>query len=99
MRERVRWLCFEFGFKTISGWSLCAGQTALHKAAENGGEEIVTILLEHGSDIDFQDQVFDFLFLLFKFVFPLFLFPSLFLPFSFLFCCCLLSLIVFSFCF
>ena len=33
------------------------GRTALHFAAQCGFEEVVKILIEHGSNIDLQDQV------------------------------------------
>ena len=35
-------------------------KTVLHLAAEHGFEEIVKVLLEHGSDVDLQDKVFSF---------------------------------------
>ena len=36
--------------------------TALHSAAWNGFEEIVKILIEHGSDVNIQDKVLIFFF-------------------------------------
>ena len=38
------------------------GMTPLHKAADNSFEGIAKILIEHGSNVDLQDNVFDFLF-------------------------------------
>ena len=38
------------------------GKTALHYAAEKGFEEIVKFVLEHGSNVDLQDQVLIFFF-------------------------------------
>ena len=38
------------------------GRTALHLAAPKGFEQIVKILVEHGSNVDLQDQVFIFFF-------------------------------------
>ena len=32
-------------------------QTALHKAASKGFEEVVKILIEHGSNVNLQDRV------------------------------------------
>ena len=46
------------------------GKTALHYAfAERGFEQIVKILVEHGSNVQFQDQVLIFLFFDFSFYF------------------------------
>ena len=50
--------------------------TALHKGAHKGFEQIVKILLEHGSNVNLQDQVFIFFF-----------FFLLFFTFFYLFCC------------
>ena len=36
--------------------------TALHRAVSDGSEEIVKILIEHGSNVDLQDQVLIFFF-------------------------------------
>lgn len=35
------------------------GRTALHKAAENGHNDVVLALLEHGTDFDAQEDTFD----------------------------------------
>ena len=51
------------------------GWTALHLAADKGFEQIVKILVEHGSDVHLQTSVFIFFFFLF----------SLFFDFSYIF--------------
>ena len=43
--------------------------TVLHIAAERGFQEIVKILIEHGSNIDLQDKVFLFSFSFYSFFF------------------------------
>ena len=48
------------------------GKTALHIAAEKGFEQIMKILVEHGSNVNLQDAVFIFFFFL------IFIFISLF---------------------
>ena len=45
------------------------GWTALHIAAGNGFEQIVKILIEHGSNVNLQTKVFIFLFFSFFFFF------------------------------
>ena len=48
-------------------WREKVEQTALHNAASKGFEQIVKILIEHGSNVDLQNQVLIFFFLLFIF--------------------------------
>ena len=45
------------------------GLAALHKAAFNGFKEIVKILVEHGANVDLQDNVLIFFFLFVGFFF------------------------------
>ena len=54
------------------------GETALYLAADKGFEQIVKILVEHGSNLDLQINVFDFFF--FDFDYSLF--------FLIFICCC-----------
>ena len=49
------------------------GKTALHFAALNGFEQIVKILIEHGSNVHLQNIVFIFFFFYFHFYFFVFL--------------------------
>ena len=56
------------------------GLTALHSAALSGFEQIVKILVEHGSNIHIQNEVFVFFF--FDFDFYFFVFSCFFI------CCC-----------
>ena len=56
------------------------GWTALHFAACYGFEQIVKILVEHGSNVDLQEQVLIFFFFDFDFDFFVFL--------HFFICCC-----------
>ena len=69
-------LFFNNFFLLKDGWS------ALHIAAWNGFEEIVKILVEHGSNVDLQTKVFIFFFF--------FDFHFLFLC-LFFFCFCVLT--------
>ena len=70
-------ISFVFILFSTTFFLLKNGMTALHSAAFNGFEQIVKILVEHGSNVNLQDEVlifffwFLFLFLLF---FPTFLF-------------------------
>ena len=58
------------------------GMTALHRAADRGFEQIVKILVEHGSNVHLQDKVFIFFFFDFDFNFYFFIFSHFFI------CCC-----------
>ena len=50
------------------------GKTALHYATWRGFEQIVKILVEHGSNLDLQDPVFIFFFFFFDFHFDFYFF-------------------------
>ena len=61
------------------------GKTALHFAAEKGFEQIVKILVEHGSNLDLQTTVlifFSFFFFFFFFFFLIFILSFVFFSFS-----------------
>ena len=62
--------------------------TALHIAAEEGFEQIVKFLIEHGSNVHLQDQVFIFFFFFFLICISLFFL-------IFFICCCGLILYCF----
>ena len=69
---------FLFLFSLLTTFFLLKnGRTALHIAAEKGFEQIVKILIKHGSNVHLQDRV-----LIFLFLFLLFFLISLFV------CCC-----------
>ena len=73
--------CVLFFFKTLFFFEIFFvkfGFTPLHRAAEEGFEQIVKILIEHCTNVNLQNQVFSFFF----FFFLLFV--------SFLFCVFLL---------
>ena len=60
------------------------GITALHIAAEKGFEQIVKILVEHGSNLHLQEQVLIFFFFWFWFWFFVFFLISLFVDCDFI---------------
>ena len=62
-------------FFVKSGW------IALHYAAEKGSEEIVKILIEHGSNVNLQDEVLFFSLFLFSFCYHFLLLNCDFLTF------------------
>ena len=66
-------ICFDLFLKLFAQQKM----TPLHYAASTRSEEIVKILIEHGSNIDLQDTVLIFFFL-FLFVSLIFLFLFLF---------------------
>ena len=55
------------------------GEAALHKVIHRGSEQIVKILVEHGSNLDLQAPVFIFFFFDFHFLFCFFSFLYLLL--------------------
>ena len=52
--------CF-YSFFFTTFFLLKGGWTALHFAASKGFEQVVRVLLEHGSNVDLQDQVLIFI--------------------------------------
>ena len=55
---------FDFILFLTTFFLLKGGLTTLHCAAREGFEQIVKILIEHGSNVDLQDTVFIFFFYL-----------------------------------
>ena len=60
------------------------GFTPLHRAAEEGFEQIVKILIEHHANVNLQNQVFSFFFFFFDIFFFSFLFHFYFVFFCYL---------------
>ena len=74
-------ILFLFFFLNNFFFLLKDGKTALHIAAERGLEQIVKILVEHGSNVDLQEKVLIFFFFFyfhFDFYFFVFFLISLF---------------------
>ena len=70
----VIFILFYSFYVNTTFFSLKYEDTALHIAAYNGFEQIVKILVEHGSNVHLQDKVFSFSFFDFDFDFDFFLF-------------------------